>query len=208
MAQTLKVEARQSRGKRNARRLRKTGKIPGVLYGHGLENITLSVPSETLRSLVTHGSRLVNLAGGVDQSAFIRDVQWDTWGTHILHVDFTRISATEKVEVQVGIELRGEAPGIKDGGIIEHLIHEVRIECPAGSIPEKLSVSVNELKLDDSITIADLEMPKGAVSAGDPSAVVVQCVLPAEVVEEEVVEAEPGEPEVIGAKEEEEEEEE
>ncbi|HUT13134.1 MAG TPA: 50S ribosomal protein L25 [Thermoguttaceae bacterium] len=204
MAETLKVEVRESRGKRNARRLRKTGKIPGILYGHGEENVSLSVPSETLKTMVMHGSRLVTLASGVDESAFIRDVQWDTWGTHILHVDFTRISATEKVDVQVGVELRGEAPGIKEGGIIEHLVHKVHIECPAGAIPEKISVSINELKLDDSITIADLELPKGAVPLGDPTVVVVQCVLPGEVAEEEVAEAAPGEPEVIGAKEEEE----
>jgi len=207
MAETLNVEIRESRGKRSARRLRKTGKIPGVLYGHGQESISLSVPSDALNTLVTHGSRLVTLAGAVHESAFIREVQWDTWGTHILHVDLTRVSATEKVEVQVGIELRGEAPGIKEGGMVEHLVHEVQMECPAAAIPEKLSVNINELQLEGSITMAELELPKGATLLGDPTVVVVQCVVPAEV-PEEVEAAEPAEPEVIGAKEEKEEEEE
>lgn len=203
MAEELQVEVRQSRGKHSNRRLRNTGKIPSVLYGHGLENVCLAVPGDALDSLVTHGSRLVALTGGVNESAFIREVQWDTWGTHVLHVDFTRISEHENVQVRVPVELRGEAPGVKEGGVVEQLVHEVDLECPAGSIPEKLSISINDLKLHDSITVADLQLPEGASVLGDAAAVVVQCVEPIEAPEEEVVEAAGGEPEVIGGKEEE-----
>ena len=203
MAEELKVEVRQSRGKRNNRRLRKAGSIPGVLYGHGKENIALSVPSQSIDTLVARGNRVVSLTGGVSESAFIRDVQWDTWGTHVMHVDLTRVSEHEKVEVRVSVELRGEAPGVKAGGVIEHLIHEVLLECPAGNIPEKLSVSVNALKLDESITLADLDLPEGANVVGDTGAIAVQCIVPAEAPEEGVAEAVSGEPEVIGAKEEE-----
>ncbi|KKM60578.1 hypothetical protein LCGC14_1540450, partial [marine sediment metagenome] len=92
MAEKLEVEIRESLGKRNTRRLRGAGKTPGILYGHGEQNVCVSVPSNTLDSLVMHGSRLVNLTGAVDESVFIRDVQWDTWGTKVTHVDFTRIS--------------------------------------------------------------------------------------------------------------------
>ena len=204
MAEVLNVEVRETRGKRNSRRLRKTGSVPGVLYGHGKENLCLSVPADAIDSLVHQGSRLVALTGAVDESAFILEVQWDTWGTNILHVDFTRISEHEKVNVQVAVELRGEAPGVRGGGVVEQLVHMLQIECPAGSIPEKLSVSVNDLKLHGSITVAELELPAGAAVSGDSAAVVVHCIEPAVAPEEEVAEAIPGEPEVIGAKEKEE----
>ena len=199
MAEELTVEVRESLGKRNTRRLRRGGMTPAVLYGHGQDNVCLSVPADEMQSLVAHGSRLVMLIGRVNESAFVREVQWDTWGTHVTHVDFARISAHEKVQVQVPIELRGEAPGVKEGGIVEHLVHEVEIECPAAEIPEKLRVSINALKLHDSITIADLDLPPGAVILDDATAVVVHCIEPVEA-PTEAEGAEAGEPEVIGAK--------
>jgi large subunit ribosomal protein L25 len=204
MAEELHVELRQDRGKRNSRRLRKAGSIPGVLYGHRKENVCLAVPAEPLDAMVQHGNRLVTLCGAVDESAFIREVQWDVWGTHVLHVDFTRVSEHEKVRIQVAVEVRGEAPGVKEGGVVEQLIHHVEIECPASAVPEKLDVNINHLKLHDSTTFAQLELPQGAAISGDPAAVVVQCVEPVEVPEVEVVEAAEGEPEVIGEEKEEE----
>jgi large subunit ribosomal protein L25 len=209
MAEQLAVELRENQGKLNNRRLRRGGSVPAVLYGHGLENVKLSVSDEALGNALRHGSRLVDLGGGVSESAFIRDLQWNTWGTQVLHVDFTRISADEEVEVTLTIELRGEAPGVREGGVVEHLIHQVEIACPAGSIPEKLKVNINHLKLDDKLTLAQLELPQGArLLAEDIEAIMVQCVVPAEMPEEEAAAAAEGEPEVIGAKKEEEGEEE
>jgi large subunit ribosomal protein L25 len=209
MAEQLTVELRELQGKLNNRRLRRGGNVPAVLYGHGLENVKLSVPEDALGLALRHGSRLVNLIGGVNESAFIRELQWNTWGTQVLHVDFTRISADEEVEVTLTIELRGEAPGVREGGVVEHMIHQVEIACPAGSIPEKLKVNINHLKLDESITLAQLELPQGArLLAEDLEAVMVQCVIPAEVPDEDASAAGEGEPEVIGAKKDDEESEE
>jgi large subunit ribosomal protein L25 len=208
MAQLLPVESRDTHGKRRNRRLRDSGHIPAVLYGHGLENVSLAVPAEQLTAAIRHGSRLVSLTGAVTESAFIRELQWNTWGTHIVHVDFTRISEHEVVEVRVGIELRGEAPGVREGGVVTQHIHEVEIACPASVIPEKLQVNINHLKLTESITLASLELPEGAkLLLSDLEAIVVECVVPAELPEEGMGEAVPGEPEVIGAKEKEGEEE-
>ena len=199
MSETLKVESREARGKRNNRRLRASGKIPAVLYGHGLEPVSLSVPSEQLGALIRHGSRMVSLTGAVNESAFIRECHWDTWGQHVLHVDFARISAHEKVQVQVTIELRGEAPGVKEGGTIKQLLHEVELECEAGNIPEKLTVSINDLGLNGSITVDKLELPSGAKALAEPGQDIVQCVELLEQAEEEA-EAADVEPEVIGRK--------
>ncbi len=207
MALQLAVEPRNTKGKRNNRRLRRGGKVPAILYGHGLECVPLSVEAESLAAAIRHGSRLVSLTGGAEESAFIRDLQWDIWGTHIVHVDFTRISEHEIVEVRVPVELRGEAPGVKEGGVVLQHVHEVDIACPASVIPEKLAVNVNHLMLNASVALQDLELPQGAkLLASDLELVVVECVVPQEMPEEESAEAVPGEPEIIGEKDKEEDE--
>ncbi len=208
MADQIPTVVRAQGGKHSNRRLRFAGQTPAVLYGHGEANVCLSVPTETLATALRHGSRLVGLTGAVNESAFIRDLQWDTYGTRVLHVDFTRVSVDELVKVHLTVELRGTAPGVKEGGAVEQLVHDVQVECPAGAIPEKLLVNVNHLHLNDSITISQLELPAKSKVLGDPEAIVVQCVVPVEKPEEETGAAAEGEPEVIGAKKEEGEEEE
>jgi large subunit ribosomal protein L25 len=200
MAETLKVDLRDKRGKREARRLRRAGSIPAVLYGHGEANRSLAVGAEEMAAVVRHGARVVDLAGAVEEKAFIRELQWDAYGTRVLHVDFTRVSEHERVEVKVKIELRGHAAGIKDGGIVEQLIHEAQIECEALAIPDKLELNVNELVIDGQLTAADLQLPPGVTLISDPEMVVAHCVLAR--VEEEAPAPTAGavEPEVIGRK--------
>jgi large subunit ribosomal protein L25 len=200
MAEVLNVQVRPTRGKRDARRQRKAGSTPAVLYGHGKETVALSVPADEIDSLLRHGSRVVTLSGAVAEQAFIRDLQWDTWGTHVLHVDFARVYEHELVEVEVPLELRGEAPGMKDGGVIDQLVHQVKIECEVTLIPDKLFVNINQLKLGESITMAVLSLPERSKLLHDLDTVVVQCVQPAAEVEEEAVAAEGAEPELIGRK--------
>lgn len=205
MAVVLNVQRRETRGKRNARRQRQAGTLPAVLYGHGQETIPLSLAAEELESAIRHGHRLVSLTGAVNEQAFVRQLQWDVWGKGILHVDFTRVSAHEKVRVQVTVELRGEAPGLKQGGVIKQSVHQVSIECEVTSLPEKLHVNVNQLALGQSITIADLELPPTVRVLMEPETVVVECHEPIEVAEEAAGPGETAEPEVIGRKKEEEE---
>ena len=98
MADVLNVSLRKGLGKRESRRLRDQGRTPAVLYGHGLENMNLSVSSQELAATVRHGAKLVDVRGDVTDSALIKDVQWNTFGTEVLHVDLTRVSAEEAVE--------------------------------------------------------------------------------------------------------------
>src|SRR5207248_4574726 len=125
MAESLNVKARKGKGKREARRLRRGGIIPAILYGHGEKNVSLSVPSDELSTAMRHGSRVVELKGAVQEKALIRDMQWDTYGIDVVHVDFARVSEHERVHVKVKLELRGHPIGAKDGGITEQLIHEL-----------------------------------------------------------------------------------
>jgi len=207
MAEQLHVQLRETKGKRNNRRLRQRGMVPAILYGHKQENVCLSVPADQLETVIRHGSHLVELRGAVHESALIRELQWDTWGTHVLHVDFARVAADEMVEVRLPVELRGEAPGSKEGGVIEHVVHEVEIECPAAAVPEKIVVNINDLHLGGQITLGQLPVPGGGRVLGDPEEVVVQCVEAVAAPEEEVAAEEAAaEPEVIKEKKKEEEE--
>ena len=196
MEEVIQVAVREGRGSQAAKRLRQQGQIPAILYGHGEENVALSVPASAFQAALRHGSRIIDLEGGVKEKAFIRDVQWDTYGIDVLHIDFTRVSAGEKVTATLAIELRGEAPGAKEGGMVEVLVHEVEVELPASEMVDHLDLNVSELHLNDSLTAASLILPTGA-TVSDPDTVLVHCVPP----KGAAPAAEPtegGEPEVIG----------
>jgi large subunit ribosomal protein L25 len=200
MAETLKAEPRKAGGKRDAKRLRAGGKVPAVLYGHGQQTVSLAIPVEQIKAAVRHGSRVVKLAGAASDSALIRELQYDTYGLEILHVDFARVSEHERVHVKVPLEIRGTAAGIKEGGVIEHLIHEVEIECPVSAIPDKVVINVSALKLDDSMTVGQATLPAGAKIVSGEDEIAVQCQKPMEAEEEGAAEptAEGGvEPELI-----------
>jgi len=206
MSDILNVKMRETRGTRNARRMRREGKIPAVLYGHGEANHGLTVEADEMAAVVRHGGRVVELRGALSEKAFIRDLQWDTYGLEVVHVDLTRVSEHERVEVKVAVELRGHAAGVKEGGVVEHFVHEIEIECEALSIPDRIEVNINDLMIGDSVTAGDLPLPSGARLISAAEAVVVQCVEARAEEEEEEAAVAPGvaEPEVIGRKAEEE----
>jgi large subunit ribosomal protein L25 len=153
---------------------------------------------------------LVDLKGDVSDTALVRGLQWNTYGTDVLHVDLARVSAEERVHVRVPVETRGTAAGAHEGGIVELVMHEVEIECPAGSIPDKIEVRVHEMQVGDSLKAGEIPLPEGVRMLVEPDIIVVHCV--GRTLEEEEVTAEAGaeaaEPEVIGRKGKEEEEEE
>jgi len=174
-----------------------------------MENVCLSLPADAVAAVVRHGTRLIQLTGAVKEQAYIKQLQWDTWGKEVLHVDLTRVSAHERIRTEVPIELRGESPGVKMGGRLSQHLHTVEIECEVDKIPEKLFVNIAHLNIDGSITVKELSVPSGAKILADPDEIVVVCHPPAGEVEEEAAPEVPGpaEPEVIGRKKAEEEEE-
>ena len=201
----LQVEVREAFGKRSARGLRNAGKLPAVLYGHGEQTINLSVPTDQIETALRHGTKLVELSGGASGRALIHELQWDTFSSHVLHVDFIRVEAGQRVTITVPVELRGSAPGEREGGVVEHLLHEVELEVDVSHIPDKLHVNINELQVDGSLTTADFEdMPAEARVVSDGSAMIVQCFVPAAPPEEEAAGIGEVEPQVIGRKEKEE----
>jgi large subunit ribosomal protein L25 len=184
------------------RRLRKTGKIPAVLYGHGEGTVSLTVNQKEIDKIVGHGGHIVELKGAVSEGALIKEVQWDAFGSSILHVDLTRIDPNEKVEVTLPLELKGDAPGTHNGGVVQHVLHELTIVCPANKVVDSLTLKINDLELDQTLTAGDVELPDGATLAGEATEVVASCSVPSAAPTPDSDEA-AAEPEVIGEKKEE-----
>ena len=205
MAEVLKVDAREATGSQNNKRLRLAGMVPAILYGHGETNVNLTVRQDDMATVLRHHSRVVELQGAANEKALIRDLQWDVYGNDVLHVDFTRVSEHERVTLMVPLELKGDAPGVKLGGALEVIVHEVEVECEAEAIPEKIEVNVKDLALEGEITAADLALPAGVSMVTDGDVLLVHCVKPKAM--DLGAEGAVAEPEVIGRKPGEEEEE-
>ena len=208
MAEVLKATKRTDRGTHKARALRKAGLLPAVLYGHGEGTVSLTLQEHELEVALIHGEKLLQIElDGKSQNVLIKDIQYDTWGQKVLHVDLTRVSLDELVTVTVKITLVGTPAGVDEGGSLQQTMASTDIQCRVDRIPEEIRVQVNELNVDDAIHLSDIELPEGAELLGDGEALVCNVVTIAEEVEAEEVEEVEGaaEPEVIGAKPEEEE---
>jgi large subunit ribosomal protein L25 len=197
----IAAQPRQASGTRACRRLRKENLVPAVLYGRGQDNVMLALPDEAiLQALHERALVLRVLWDGSEETAQIKEVQYDAVGDNLLHVDLARISLTEKLTVTVPVKTHGEPRGVTEGGVMELIEFELDVECLPTDIPESIRVEVAELGIGESLTIADLVFPEGVTPLGEPDAVVVSVVEPVEeVVEAEVApEAVLAEPEVIG----------
>jgi large subunit ribosomal protein L25 len=196
MIETLEVKTRDAVGTSRVQKLRATGLVPAVLYGHGETNINLAIAKDAVNNIVRHGTKMLALTGAVQDTALLREVQWDAFGIEILHVDLTRVSRDEAVEITLPVELHGEAPGLSEGGQLKFTTHELAIRCPAGSIPEHLMVSVANLHLGQSVHASDVVLPEGASMITPAAVVIVQIAQPMAEGEEEAGAV--AEPEVIG----------
>lgn len=202
-AVTLVAQARSTSGTHEARRMRKKGLVPAIVYGHKEATISVTVNRDDLYKAVRQGARVVDLqAGGKIEKALIRDLQWDHLGHAIMHVDFARVAADERIKIEVRIELRGTAPGVTAGGALDQPIHSLEIECLAIAVPDSIRVAIAELQIGQAIHVKELKLPEGVTTTVDPDAIVVQVAAPK--TDEEAVAApaaETAEPEVIGRKE-------
>jgi large subunit ribosomal protein L25 len=210
MSEALEVEIRESRGKRANRRLRDSGKLPAILYGHQEAAVSLALPADRFNLVLRHGTKLVDLSGAASGQALLQELHWDPFGKEVLHVDLLRVSADDRVHVEVPIEMRGESPGGLNGGIVELLMHSVEIEVSPAAIPDRLHIHIGNLQIGDTLTLADIsDLPEGATYLVDTDEAVVHCMAPVaeEEVEEAGAEAATAEPEVIAKKRAEEEEE-
>lgn len=209
MAKEAQITARtrEETGKGAARSLRREGRIPGIVYGHGEESVPVTVDSGELMRL-THAVSIENtiidlsVEDGPDGGAYkvlVREIQRHPFKREFVHVDFFRVAMDEKIHVDVPVTLTGVPTGVKDkGGVLEHMLRELEVYCLPGNIPEKVEIDVSELDIGDSIHVAEIDLPEVEVMTDADRSIV--AVLAPTVIEEpeEEEEEELLEPELIG----------
>jgi len=207
---TIPTQPREAFGKNASYRIRRSGRIPAILYGEDRPSLALVLDKKDVIRILKSESGLntlfkIAIEGG-EQDVMIKDVQIDPLTDQLIHADLIQINMKKAVRVEVPIELVGEAIGVKtEGGFIDFMTRELMVECLPAMIPEHMIVNVSELHLHQSIKVSDVALPEGIKLITDPGAVVALVQVPHEekveaapVVEEEGVEAAaPAEPEVI-----------
>jgi large subunit ribosomal protein L25 len=210
----LKANFRERAGKEYAKKLRKNGLIPAVVYGQKADTLPLEIESKAFLTLLREGlgeNVLVTLVTegkkNGERKVLIREIQRDPVKGYIVHVDFHEVSLTKKLSLQVPIHLVGSPEGVKEGGILQHTLRELEVQCLPTAIPEKVEVDVSHLKIGDTIHVSDLKTEDLEILS-DPQSSVVSVVPPTVFKEPEVAEpAAEEEPELVGEKKEGEEEE-
>jgi len=213
-ASNLTARKREDLSNSATKELRKSGYVPGVFYIKETESIPISVKNTALNPFIyTSEVKVINLnIEGTEKSAncILREIQFDPVSDKAIHFDLLGISEHEKITVEIPLQLAGVAAGVKDGGIVQHTLHSVEIECLPQDIPPMIEINISELKIGDSIQIKDIVL-KNFVILDNMDSTIVSVQPPAvEVVETqagEVTEETAAEPEVIskGKKDEEEE---
>lgn len=203
MPTVIAAQGRIPSGKNANRRLRKSGKIPAVIYGHGKQPAVVSVdPNEVKAILYSETGRntifAVSVDGSEQNNAMVKDYQLDPVQGNLIHADFLEIAMDRLLELTVNVELVGEAEGVKlDGGIMDFVTRSIEVECLPSDIPESIKVDVGALKINDYIRVKNIQTEAKVKILSDPDIVIVTIVPP--IKEEVPVEAavETAEPEVI-----------
>jgi large subunit ribosomal protein L25 len=201
----IEVEERTASGKNESRRLRRAGRIPGVLYGAGKPVFSVTIDPRDVEQILDSEAgenTLLDLRlKGQDsrRTAMIKDFQVDPVTGQVLHADFVRIAMDAKLEVSVTVRTLGTSPGIKEqGGLLDILQRELKVECLPGDIPENIDVDISELRIHDHVRVQDL-VPSGDYRFLDPPETLVVNIAPPRLVEEPTAPEAEGEeePEVI-----------
>jgi large subunit ribosomal protein L25 len=213
---SIVVHKRDVTGTRAANRLRKSGLIPGVLYGHGKDAVLIAVEPHVLRDALgtsagTHAVLDVTLEGQKrGHKAIVKELELDRVKSTVIHVDLQEIRLDETIETTVSIHFEGDSKGVKAGGMLDESTREVTVKGIVTAIPEHLVLDISDLDMNETLKVSDLQVPEGIEILADPDEVLCS-VLPPRKVEaeagvegEEAVEAEAAaEPELVGKKDEE-----
>lgn len=188
---TLAVEVRTNSGKGAARKLRAQGLVPAVVYGSGKEALALSLVPGSLESIVKMSDAGLNTLIFLDgddpakgKTVLIKELQRDPVRGTLVHADLFEIDMSQRISVMVPVHLDGEPEGVKQGGLLDHALREIEIECLPNAIPDVIAVNVAGLEVGDSIHVRDLEVAAGIVIRSQEDLSVASVVLPAAEVEE------------------------
>jgi large subunit ribosomal protein L25 len=192
---TLVVEERPERGTRATKRLRRRGLVPGVVYG-GSDGacVSFKVDSRELRQVLVDGSALIDLqVAGKTRPVIVKDQQIHPVRDELLHIDLLEVRLDEKIQTQVGVQIEGteEAPGVKEGGVLEHVTHQLNIEALPTAIPEAIRVDVSGMEIAATMHLSEVPSPEGVTFLDDlEETIIATVVVPTEVEEPEEIEEE------------------
>ncbi|WP_059105308.1 50S ribosomal protein L25/general stress protein Ctc [Shouchella shacheensis] len=180
MATVLHAQTRKDLAGSATRKIRKEGFVPGVVYGKKMESEAISVDSiaflKTVREVGQNGLFSLTIEGGKSHKVMIQDLQVDPLKDHYVHIDFFEVDMKSELEADVPVHLEGEAPGTGEGGILAHMMYEIKVRCLPADIPENITVDVSQLGIGDSVQISDLRssVPVDLVNEDDETVVTVQ----------------------------------
>jgi large subunit ribosomal protein L25 len=189
----IEVKAREAGSKHQARRLRREGKIPAVLYGPKVESLALELNRKDFSNRVAglEGSHLVRLKSAstalADKVALVKEMQYHPITGDVIHADFYEVDLTVRIEVSVPLRFIGKGAGVVRGGILQPIVREIQVECLPLDIPQFFNVDVSALDIGDSVHIEDLPMPEGVTAVYDSNFALVTIATPT--VEEEPIAA-------------------
>jgi large subunit ribosomal protein L25 len=178
----LDVNAREAANSRETRRLRRAGKVPGILYGGGTEPQPFVVDDRTLRHALAGKGAVLELRvdGGSAQPAVLKDAHRHPVRGDLLHVDLLRVDLDQAISAGVAVELIGaeDAPGVRDGGILEHVTREVNVEAKPADIPDTIQVDVSGMEMNGTLTLGEVTAPAGVTLLDDPDETIIASITP------------------------------
>jgi large subunit ribosomal protein L25 len=189
---TLSLTARDPEGSRNARRLRRSGLVPGVIYGGDAEPAHFAVDARILRNTLAHSGAIleVSLEGAKSTPVLVKDVQRHPVRGEAVHIDLLRVRMDQAIQTTVTLELTGadDAPGVVEGGVLSQETRELNIEALPGDIPDSIRHDVSGLEMNATLTLSAVTAPRGVTLLDDPDETVIATITPptAEPVEEEI----------------------
>ena len=172
---TLEAEVRNERGKQ-VRRLRREGKVPGIFYIHGEDNVSIAIPEKSLGQFIyTSETHIINLklSDGSQRNCILRDIQFDPITDKPVHVDLQGVRADEKLTIEVPVVIIGGTPqGVRDGGVLQRIMHKLKISCLPKDIPEHIEVNAEALTINSSVHVRDILVKNVTILDSEDSAVV------------------------------------
>ncbi len=178
--QQLTMELRPGTGTSHARRARRAGKVPAVIYGHGKTPRTCLLNEQEWRAVARKNIHLVDLtsAEGDALTALVKEIQFDTLANRTIHIDFIEVNMDETITAEVPIRARGTAAGQSRGGVLEQMIHKLEISCTPNDLPEVVDVDISGMEIDAVIHIKELALPPRVTALGTPDQAVFRVTLP------------------------------
>ncbi|HET7629489.1 MAG TPA: 50S ribosomal protein L25/general stress protein Ctc [Bacillales bacterium] len=202
MAIVLQAQSREDLSKSNTKGLRRTGNIPAVLYGNGVDSRAIFIDGSDFIKVIRKAGRngvITMKIDGEDYPVMLHEYQTDTIKDELLHADFYKVDMSSEVDADVNVHLVGESAGQKEGGVVQHLLHEITVRALPADIPEAIEVNIEKLEIGDSLSIKDLAKTGNYEILNDVEETIVSVTPPQAEEPEDTTDEEITEPELVDA---------